>query len=170
VVANGGATAHAASSASTAASSASRAANRTPVGRHHPGQRRLIEDLLGDPRPVRQRPPAPPRQIRPWRISTAVNRCCIRLRSSKTSRRARTRSRTASSAGVGTRIAVSSPARCNRANRIASRLSVFTRSEDPFGINDGATGAPPRFRIGDPIRSLPEWRTMNAGETSEIQP
>jgi transposase len=31
-------------------------------------------------------------------------------------------------------------------------------------------GAPPRFRIGDPIRSLPEWRTMNAGETSEIQP
>lgn len=31
-------------------------------------------------------------------------------------------------------------------------------------------GAPPRFRIGDPIRSLPEWRTMNARETSEVQP
>src|SRR5205085_4660789 len=33
-----------------------------------------------------------------------------------------------------------------------------------------AIGAPPRFRIGDPIRSLPEWGLMDAGETSEIQP
>ncbi|MCA1835893.1 MAG: recombinase family protein, partial [Actinobacteria bacterium] len=32
------------------------------------------------------------------------------------------------------------------------------------------TGAPPRFRIGDPIRSHPEWRGMSAGETAEIQP
>jgi hypothetical protein len=30
-------------------------------------------------------------------------------------------------------------------------------------------GAPPRFRIGDPIRSLAEWGLMDAGETSEIQ-
>jgi transposase len=32
-----------------------------------------------------------------------------------------------------------------------------------------AGGAPPRFRIGDPIRSLPEWRGMSARETAEIQ-
>jgi hypothetical protein len=30
------------------------------------------------------------------------------------------------------------------------------------------SGAPPRFRIGDPIRSRPEWRGMSAGETAEI--
>ncbi len=32
----------------------------TPVGAHHPVQRRLVEDLTGDPRPVRQGPLAPP--------------------------------------------------------------------------------------------------------------
>jgi hypothetical protein len=29
-------------------------------------------------------------------------------------------------------------------------------------------GVPPRFRIGDPIRSLPEWGLMDAGETPKI--
>jgi len=62
----------------------------------------------------------------------AFNRCCIRLRSSSTSPRAQTRSRTASCAGVGTRIAVSSPARCNRANLIASRLSVSRPVRGPL--------------------------------------
>jgi hypothetical protein len=51
----------------------------------------------------------------------------------------RTRSRTASSVGEGTRIAVSSPARYNLARRIASRRSVLTLSAYPLGINDGAT-------------------------------
>ena len=52
--------------------------------------------------------------------------------------RAHTRSRTASSAGDGTRIAVSSPARCVSARRTESRLSFLTRSELPLGISDGA--------------------------------
>jgi len=50
----------------------------------------------------------------------------------------RHRSRTASSAGVGMRIATSSPARCNRASRRQSRLSVLTLSPGARGINDGA--------------------------------
>jgi len=41
--------------------------------------------------------------------------------------------------GRGPRIGVSSPARCKRASRLASRLSVLTLSPDFFGINDGAT-------------------------------
>jgi hypothetical protein len=55
------------------------------------------------------------------------------------SARARHRSRTASSASVGIRIAVNSPARCNRANRRQSRRSVLTRSPGDRGTNDGAT-------------------------------
>jgi hypothetical protein len=55
------------------------------------------------------------------------------------SARARHRSRTASSAGVGTRITVSSSARCNRANRRQSRRSVLTRSPGERGTSDGAT-------------------------------
>ena len=47
-------------------------------------------------------------------------------------------SRTASSAGDGTRTAVSIPARSASARRTASRRSVLTRSEAPFGISDGA--------------------------------
>jgi hypothetical protein len=38
-----------------------------------------------------------------------------------------------------TRIGVSSPARCNRANRLASCLSAFTRSPARRGISDGGT-------------------------------
>jgi hypothetical protein len=38
-----------------------------------------------------------------------------------------------------------------------------------FGIGACITiGAPPRFRIGDPIRFLPEWGLMDAGETPKI--
>jgi Transposase, Mutator family len=33
----------------------------------------------------------------------------------------------------------------------------------------GDMGAPPRFRIGDPIRSRPEWRAEGARETPKIQ-
>ena len=55
------------------------------------------------------------------------------------SARARHRSRTASSCGAGTRIAVNSPARTSRARRAASRLSVFTLSPGERGISDGAT-------------------------------
>ncbi|MCA1836821.1 MAG: hypothetical protein LC721_11065, partial [Actinobacteria bacterium] len=36
-------------------------------------------------------------------------------------------------------------------------------------VTNLASDAPPKFRIGDPIRSLPEWRGMSAGETAEIQ-
>ena len=43
-----------------------------------------------------------------------------------------------SSAGDGTRITVNSPARCKRASRRQSRLSVLTLSPADFGINDGA--------------------------------
>jgi hypothetical protein len=81
----------------------------------------------------------PSRQMRPCRISIAVSRCWARLRSASTAARTRARSRTASSAGAGTRTGVSSPARCSRASRIASRLSVLTRSDPPLGISDGAT-------------------------------
>ena len=66
-------------------------------------------------------------------------RCCARLRSASSAARTRTRSRTASSAADGTRTGVSSPARCSRASRLASRLSVFTRSPGRRGISDGAT-------------------------------
>ena len=69
----------------------------------------------------------------------AVIRCCARLRSASSAARARTKSRTASSASVGTRIGVSSPARSSRASRLASRLSVLTRSPGRRGISDGAT-------------------------------
>ena len=78
-------------------------------------------------------------QMHPCRISTAVSRCCARLRSASSPARTRTRSRTASSARVGTRTGVSSPARCSRAWRHASRRSVLTLSEPPLGISDGAT-------------------------------
>jgi len=61
------------------------------------------------------------------------------LRSASIASRARTRSRTASSAGLGTRTGVSSPARPSRASRRESRLSVLTLSEPPLGISDGAT-------------------------------
>jgi hypothetical protein len=62
-----------------------------------------------------------------------------RRRSCTASVRARQRSRMASSQASGTFTAVSSPARCNRANFTASRGSVFTRSPDLFGMSDGAT-------------------------------
>jgi hypothetical protein len=54
------------------------------------------------------------------------------------SARARHRSRTASSATVGTRTAVSWLARNSTARRRASRLSVLTRSPWRVGINEGA--------------------------------
>jgi len=54
------------------------------------------------------------------------------------SARARQRSRTASSAWLGTRTAVSCPARSNRARRRASRLSVFTLSPGAVGMREGA--------------------------------
>ena len=66
------------------------------------------EPLPAGPRPVRGSPVGL-RQIRPCRISTAVSRCCARLRSASTAARTRTRSRTASSAYVGLRIAVRLP-------------------------------------------------------------
>ena len=43
-----------------------------------------------------------------------------------------------SSAGDDTRITVNLPARCKRASRRQSRLSVLTLSPADFGINDGA--------------------------------
>jgi hypothetical protein len=45
-------------------------------------------------------------------------------------------SRTASSAGVGIRMATSSEARCNLASRRQSRLSVLTRSPGALGISE----------------------------------
>ena len=51
---------------------------------------------------------------------------------------ARHKSRTASSATVGTRIATSSPARWSRANRRQSRLSVLILSPGALGISAGA--------------------------------
>lgn len=55
------------------------------------------------------------------------------------SSRTRTRSRIASSAGLGTRIAVSSPARCKCARLRASIRSVLTRPPARRGIIVGAT-------------------------------
>jgi hypothetical protein len=49
------------------------------------------------------------------------------------SARVRHRSRTASSWTVGMRRATSSPARCNRASRRQSRVSVLTRSPGAVG-------------------------------------
>ena len=54
------------------------------------------------------------------------------------SARVRHKSRTASSLGVGIRTATSSPARCRRARRRQSRVSVLTLSPGALGIIDGA--------------------------------
>ena len=48
---------------------------------------------------------------------------------------------------------------------VVSLIERMARENHRWGY-----GAAPRFRIGDPIRSLPEWGLMDAGETSEIQP
>jgi integrase len=61
-----------------------------------------------------------------------------RLRSALTSSRTRTRSRMASSARVGTRTAMSSPARCSPARLRASMRSVFTLRPERRGMSVGA--------------------------------
>ena len=80
----------------------------------------------------------PSRQTLPWRNKKWPSRFFARVTSSTASPRARHRSRTASSRTDGTRIATSSPARNWRTIRLASRLSVLTRSPGAVGIKDGA--------------------------------
>lgn len=68
-------------------------------------------------------------------------RCrAIRL-SALTSSRTRMRSRAASSAGLGTRTHVSSPARKRRARLRASVRSVLTRTPALRGMSEGAITA-----------------------------
>ena len=111
---------------------------RRQVGAQRGLQRRLGEGLPVQPRAVLIGPPgSPPDAAVP--CSSAPIRCIIRLRSSTRSARVRIRSRTASSCSLGTRIAVSSPARCDSARRAQSRRSVLTRSAAAFGISAGAT-------------------------------
>jgi hypothetical protein len=66
----------------------------------------------------------PPRQMRPWRNKNPPRRSRARDRSASMSALARHKSRTASSATLGTRMGVSSPARYSRASRRQSRRSV----------------------------------------------
>jgi transposase-like protein len=52
---------------------------------------------------------------------------------------------------------------------LVKRADVFVRVFMRGGIaRKKLSGAPPRFRIGDPIRSRPERRAVNAGETAKI--
>jgi hypothetical protein len=54
-----------------------------------------------------------------------------------------------------------------RAQLGADLLAALGKRHDALEL-EHLGGAPPRFRIGDPIRSLPEWRTANAGETAKV--
>jgi hypothetical protein len=80
----------------------------------------------------------PSRYTRPRRSRRAWIRCRARRPSATRSARGH-KSGTASSARDGTRIAFSSPARCSRASRCASRRSVLIRFPARRGISAGAT-------------------------------
>jgi hypothetical protein len=74
----------------------------------------------------------------PLRSSSAFKRWRALRHSRTASSPLRARSRTASSAAPGTRTAFNSPDLDSRASIIASRRSVFTRSPERLGIDDGA--------------------------------
>ena len=87
----------------------------------------------------------------PCRSSSFDSRCRARIRSPRTSSRARTKSRAASCSTVGTTTSTISSSFNNRASSSASRASVFTRSPQGRCSFDGAaTGhrnpAPRRYR------------------------
>jgi hypothetical protein len=62
--------------------------------------------------------PGHPSRPRPWRSRSFETRCLARIRSARTSSRARTRSRAASCEGPGTRTGVIWPSRANRAQML----------------------------------------------------
>ena len=82
---------------------------------------------------------ARPVERRSCRSTQAWRRRVAACRSRRVSSRARRRSRIASSSTAGTYPGVRSPARMSRANGLASRRSVVTRSPAFLGINEGAT-------------------------------
>jgi len=103
---------------------------------------RLVKRACPEPLAILERPRRPVSpdlsMAPPWRRRKCPSRFFARVRSSVASPLARHRSRTASSALVGTRIATSSPERSWRTRRRASRLSVFTRSPGARGMSEGA--------------------------------